>query len=188
MTPSDQALFFAINNGLKCSFNDLWLGYATWLGNGWITFPIAIILLLVIDRRSFRWNFIALAISGIVGGIALNLIKHAFHTPRPLTVFASDITAGKVYINVMFERLYYNSFPSGHTQIAFTVATVLLWAFARAGKLKWWGVVIILGVASLIGVSRIYVGAHFPSDVLGGAVLGSGMAMVCCYVTEKIKS
>ena len=100
--------------------------------------------------------------------------------------FASDIAAGRVNVNVMFDRLYQNSFPSGHTQIAFTVATVLLWAFALSGKLKWWGAVIIFCVASLIGVSRIYVGAHFPSDVLGGAVLGSGTAICCCWIAGKI--
>ncbi len=187
MTPLDRQLFLVINHGLHCGAGDFLIGYSTWLGFGWISYPIAVLALLALGNRSFRINTLALAASAIAGGIALHIVKNAVHAPRPLTVFASDITAGKVYINVMFERLYQNSFPSGHTQIAFTVATVLLWAFARAGKLKWWGVVIILGVASLIGISRIYVGAHFPSDVLGGAVLGSATALVCCWVVGKFK-
>ena len=86
-------------------------------------------------------------------------------------MFASDITAGKVYVNVMFERLYSKFLPIGpHADRIHPSRRLLLWAFAQAGKLKWWGVVIILGVASLIGISRIYVGAHFPTDVLGGAL------------------
>lgn len=141
MTELDRQLFFAINNGWKCGFNDLWLGNATWLGNGWVTFPIAIVVLLAIDRRSFWWNLLALALAGVVGGIAMNILKQAVHSPRPLTVFASDISAGRVYINVMFDRLYYYSFPSGHTQTAFTVATVLLWAYRRADKLQWWNAI-----------------------------------------------
>jgi undecaprenyl-diphosphatase len=188
MTELDRQLFLAINNGLHCGAGDIFIGYATWLGFGWISYPIEVLALLALGKRQFRTNILSLAASAIAGGIALHVVKNAVHAPRPLTVFASDITAGKVYVNVMFERLYQNSFPSGHTQIAFTVATVLLWAFARAGKLKWWGAAIILGIASLIGVSRIYVGAHFPTDVLGGAVLGSGTALACCWAVRKMKS
>jgi undecaprenyl-diphosphatase len=188
MSELDRQLFLAINHGLNCGAGDVLIGYATWLGFGWISYPIAVLALLALGKRSFWMNFAALAASAIVGGIVLHVVKNAIHAPRPLTVFASDIAAGKVYVNVMFERLYQNSFPSGHTQIAFTVAAVLIWAFARAGKLKWWGAVIILGVASLIGVSRMYVGAHFPSDVLGGAVLGSGTAMVCCFGIGRFHS
>ncbi len=187
MTELDRQLFLAINNGWKCGFNDLWLGYATWLGNGWIAFPIAVIVLYTIDRRSFWWNILALTLAGIVGGIALNLIKSALHEPRPLTVFASDIAAGRVYINVMFDKLYYFSFPSGHSQTIFTVSTVLMWAYHRASRLKWWNAAIILMIASMVGISRIYVGGHFPSDVLGGAVLGSGTAMVCCFVVGRFQ-
>ena len=124
-----------------------------------------------------------------MGGIALNLTKQAVHAPRPLTVFASDIAAGKVYINVMIDRLYYLTIPSGHSQTIFTVDTVLIWAGLKYHKLNFWSGGAIVTIAIIVGVSRIYCGAHFPSDVLGGAVLGSGTAMVCCYVDrEKIKS
>jgi undecaprenyl-diphosphatase len=187
MTELDRQLFLWVNYGLNSGFNDLWIGYATWLGNGWIAFPIAIVALLALDRRSFWVNLLALAASGIVGGIALSLIKNAAHSPRPLTVFASDIAAGRVYVNVMFERLYQNSFPSGHTQTAFTVATVLLWAYSRDGKLKWWNGAIIIALGTLIGVSRVYVGAHFPLDVLGGALLGAATAFPCCYLVGRWK-
>jgi undecaprenyl-diphosphatase len=185
MTELDRQLFLWLNNGLNCGVSDLLIGYATWLGNGWITFPIAVLVLLALDKRSFRPNFLALAVSGVAGGIAMNLIKQAFHTPRPLTVFASDIATGRVCVNVMFDRLYSNSFPSGHTQTAFTVATVLIWAYSRAGKLNWLRAAIILGIASLIGVSRIYVGAHFPLDVLGGAALGTLTALPCCWLVGR---
>jgi undecaprenyl-diphosphatase len=187
MTELDRQLFLCINNGLNCGFNDLWIGYSTWLGYGWIAFPIAVLAFFALGKRSFWMNFSALAASAIVGGIALHMVKNAVHAPRPLTVFASDIAAGRVNVNVMFDRLYQNSFPSGHTQIAFTVAAVLLWAFARSGKLRWWGAAIILVLASLIGLSRIYVGAHFPSDVLGGIVLGVVTALPCCWLVGRWK-
>src|SRR5665213_41166 len=155
MTPLDRALFLAINHGLHSSFNDYWLGYATWLGNGWIGFPLAILALLVIDRKEFLQNISVLVVAGVVGGIALNVIKQAVHAPRPLTVFAPDIAAGRVYVHVMFERLYWNSFPSGHTQTAFTIAAVLAWAGVRSHKINVWGRAGIFAVASLVAVSRI---------------------------------
>jgi undecaprenyl-diphosphatase len=187
MNELDRQVFFAINHGLKSNFNDLWLGYATWLGNGWIAFPITVLVLLAIDRRSFWWNILALTLAGVVGGIALNLIKSALHEPRPLTVFASDIAMGRVYINVMFEKLYYYSFPSGHSQTIFTVATVLMWAALKDHKLNFWSGAAILIVAITVGISRVYCGAHFPSDVLGGAVLGSITAFGCCFAVGGIQ-
>ncbi len=187
MSDLDHQLFFAINNGWKFGLNDLWLGYATWLGNGWITFPLAILLLVLLDRQHWKTNLLALVAAGIVGGVALNFLKVAVHSPRPLDFFRPDILAGRAYINVMFEPLYANSFPSGHTQTAFTVATVLAWASARARKLNFWSGAAIFAGAVIVGLSRIYCGAHFPSDVVGGAVLGGATAFGCCYAIGRMR-
>ncbi len=185
MTPLDRQLFLAINHGLHSGFNNLWIGYATWLGNGWIGFPVAVLVLILLDRKAFWSNFLLLAVAATVGGIALNLIKQAVHAPRPLTVFASQIAAGQVYVNVMFDRLYWNSFPSGHTQTAFTIATVLVWTGHKSSAIKQWGVGMIAFVAVLIGISRMYCGAHFPSDVVAGGILGGSSAFLCCYSISR---
>lgn len=58
------------------------------------------------------------------------------------------------------------SFPSGHTTTAFALATVLSFLSPR------WRVPV-FGVAALVGVSRVVLGMHYPSDVLGGAILGT---------------
>ena len=179
MNSLDQSIFLAMNHALKSNVNDYWLGYATWLGNGWVGFPIAIIALILIDRKSFWNNLIVLAIAGIIGGIVLNILKDIFYAPRPLTVFAADITAGKVCVNVLFDRLYWNSFPSGHSQTAFSIATVLAWAVRRKytpSRKREGSSYIIFAIATLVPISRIYCGAHFPSDVIAGAMLGAFIA------------
>lgn len=58
-----------------------------------------------------------------------------------------------------------DSFPSGHTIFFFAAAAAI---FAYEKKLGW----LAYGVATLVGIERIVVGAHWPTDVLGGAILG----------------
>ena len=69
------------------------------------------------------------------------------------------------------------SFPSGHTSAAFAIATSVSMSFP-----KWYVMVPCYIWASGVGVSRIVLGVHYPSDVLAGAIVGTGSA----YVTHKI--
>jgi undecaprenyl-diphosphatase len=68
------------------------------------------------------------------------------------------------------ETFYYNSFPSGHTASSFGIATVAL--FLTWGTRKSWIGWTALVWAAMVGLSRIYRGVHWPSDVLGGACVG----------------
>jgi len=63
------------------------------------------------------------------------------------------------------------SFPSGHAITAFAAAVLLAYWYPRQGG-------VFLGLAGLVGLSRILLGVHFPSDVLAGALLGSAVALV----------
>ncbi|HWA83360.1 MAG TPA: phosphatase PAP2 family protein, partial [Fimbriimonadaceae bacterium] len=63
-----------------------------------------------------------------------------------------------------------NSFPSGHTTTAFAIA-FLLFLMTRKKECAWVGQVA-LGWAVLVGVSRVYRGVHWPTDVIGGAFAG----------------
>jgi membrane-associated phospholipid phosphatase len=79
------------------------------------------------------------------------------------------------------------SFPSGHTSQAFFTATLLAPYFHAGG----WVVFLLYGLALLVGITRMYVGAHYPRDVLAGAILGSAWgllgALINGYVLSGIK-
>ncbi len=73
------------------------------------------------------------------------------------------------------------SFPSGHTAAAFATATTISMVYP-----KWYVVAPAYTWASLVGYSRIYLGVHYPSDVLAGALLGSGSAYISHKINEKL--
>jgi membrane-associated phospholipid phosphatase len=73
------------------------------------------------------------------------------------------------------------SFPSGHTSAAFALATSLSINYP-----KWYVAVPAFAWASAVGYSRLYVGVHYPSDVLAGATLGAGTAWLTWYLNKKL--
>ena len=72
------------------------------------------------------------------------------------------------------------SFPSGHTASAFSAMTSLFFTKKKYAPIG-------LIFAFLMGFSRIYVGVHYPSDVLVGAIVGTLSAFICGYIYNKIR-
>lgn len=72
------------------------------------------------------------------------------------------------------------SFPSGHTSTAFATATTLSIEFK-----KWYVIIPAYVWAAGVGYSRLYLGEHYTSDVVGGAVVGAGSAALSHWLTKK---
>lgn len=115
------------------------------------------------------------AASGMaINGLLTVSLKYGVHRERP---FASH--SSLIYKKTEAGSL---SFPSGHTSSAFQLATSLSMAFPR-----WYVVVPAYGYACAIGYSRMYLGAHYPTDVLAGAIVGSGSALVGKKLNDWIR-
>ncbi len=78
-----------------------------------------------------------------------------------------------------------SAMPSSHAATAFAAAVVIAFIHPR---LRWW----VLGLAALIAVSRVYLGVHYPSDVLVGAALGAAVGVACWWgvraASERVSS
>ncbi len=162
----DHQLFFALNNGLATPVLDglFWL-WAT-VGNGTGMLSGVLIGLWLLDRSTLKRHWGWLILSVVVGAVIIQVLKYGIARPRPLMTFAPMLAAGERYIHVVGEGLQYRSFPSGHAQAAASVLTYLWYLYPR--RAVWWGLGIVLAA-----LGRVYVGAHFPADVLVGACLGS---------------
>ncbi|WP_184542581.1 phosphatase PAP2 family protein [Mucilaginibacter sp. FT3.2] len=110
------------------------------------------------------------AASFIVAGGATFVGKKIFNRDRPFITHPDVIYAKEHPTDA--------SFPSGHTAFAFSTATSLSLAIP-----KWYVIVPSFAYASAVGYSRMYLGVHYPSDVLAGAVVGAGSA----YLTWKLQ-
>lgn len=156
----NQALFLALNGLAARTWETPWAGL-TALGDTLTAFC----LLLVLVRRRPEL-VLAGMIAALIATVGTHVPKNLLDIPRPAAVLGDAV-------HVIGHVLKSGSFPSGHTVTAFTLAAVL-GGHARSR----WLLAGLLGLASLIGLSRIAVGAHWPLDVLGGAAVGwlSGLA------------
>jgi len=114
-----------------------------------------------------------LATAFIYSSVINSILKISFHTPRPFEKL--DYISGK-----RVETATGYSFPSGHTQGSTTFFITL----AQIIRKRWFTIVSI-AVVLLIGITRIYLGVHWPVDVLGGIVFGVIISFVFCTIIDN---
>lgn len=116
--------------------------------------------------------FWAIVIASLIGALLSRGVKIGLPMQRPAAVLdASEIT-------IIGARLTRHSFPSGHTVSVFAFAAVWL-------ALLGWRALFFVGLAGLVGFSRVAVGAHWPIDVLVGATIGTLSAWAALKLTRR---
>jgi len=126
--------------------------------------------------NSERWKFAGLysLLAHGISGLFTQILKHSLSRPRPRLM---DTTQWEIRPTL---ESGLDSFPSGHTSASFSVAMVFAYYFPK-GKVLWFG------LASFNAICRVIKGSHFPTDVLGGLVLGIGTGLVLVYARNTWK-
>lgn len=144
---------------------------------------VAVLTMLTVAVSGFLWlrrmhHAMWLVIGSTLGGVVASLLlKQLFHRPRPeLVPHLSDV--------------YTSSFPSGHAMLSATVFLTLgtlLSRFVTGYALKAYLLIIALSLTLLVGVSRVYMGVHYPTDVLAGWAAGLLWALICWLVARFLQ-
>jgi undecaprenyl-diphosphatase len=145
-------------------------GESVWiLGPALILLPVTWLLARLAKPWTLRLALLqmtgiwALILVGVgLPGLLINIVKRVIGRGRPLHLEVPDAPVFQYFLN----DWTYQSFPSGHATTAFAFCFVV--SFLAPRSLPW-----MLALATLIAVSRIVIGAHYPTDVVGGVVLGT---------------
>ncbi len=151
---------------------------ATALGGiAWLVFStLAVCGYLWIDRKVRLAGFL---VGATIGGLLLSLtLKGMFDRPRP------DVVPHLSHVTT-------SSFPSGHSMlsaIVYLTLGALLATVAPRRRLKLYVLGVAMTLPMIVGTSRVYLGVHYPTDVLAGWMAGLVWAMVCWLVARWLQS
>ena len=147
----------------------------TYMGN-WQTITVLAAILLAMPKT--RWNIgLPFAIVSLSSTVVYKVVKGIFERPRP-----------ELEVRLISQGGF--SFPSGHSMnciVCFGILIYLIRRYCKNSKAANLLTVLLVLLIIGIGTSRVYVGVHFPTDVLGGWSLGLAFLMGAILILEKIR-
>lgn len=169
MWESNIVLF--VQENLRFDWLNPIMKFITSLGDEGIL-PIAMIILFLLFKKTRKVGITA-GVSLALEAILINLtIKKLVGRTRPYVVNEA--------IEYITKRPSDNSFPSGHTGCVFAVASVLFFMMPKKVGIP------AMVIASLVGISRLYVGVHYPTDIIGGFIIGMFTGFIAKLIVERI--
>lgn len=170
----DVLVFRFINGTLSNGAFDKLFPFITELKNWYIAYLILFLLMIIKGGKLGRIAAVALVfLVAVSDQISSSLLKNLFERIRPCNVLDN--------VNILVTCTESFSFPSSHAVNNFAAALFFSMIFP---KYKIW----FYTVASLQAFSRPYVGVHYPSDVIGGALIGAALGYIFGWLTLKINS
>lgn len=160
----EQRLVWLINSRISSARLDVPMRLLSGLGSAWTALGLCLVLWFLPGHRS---QAAALSIAVTGSHLLVQAMKRFFKRSRPY---------GKlVAVRTITARLADGSFPSGHTTAAFSIAGVFAVTTSLAATPLW-------TLAALTGLSRVYLGHHYPTDVLAGAAIGISFAALAAGI------
>jgi undecaprenyl-diphosphatase len=167
----DLVVFYFINHTITNNFLDKLMPFITEIRNWYLVYIFLFTWLFWKGGKKGRIAAITLIIAIILSDqISSHILKELFSRTRPCQALDNVrllVTCGSG-----------KSFPSSHAVNNFVAATILSY-FYKQYK------IIYFSIASLMALSRVYVGVHYPSDIIAGALLGFLVAWLLIYMLKK---
>lgn len=151
----NRAFLFFNLWGARPRWLDILMGSISQIGNGLLAYILAAYVYFYDPELALQ-----IVLGTLTLAMAVEVLKSIMNRTRPFIANQESRVVGW--------REPGRSFPSGHTSQIFFMATLLSHHLSP----NWWIGVLLYSVALLVGFTRVYVGAHYPRDVLGGMVLG----------------
>ena len=172
-----EIAFLESFSSLHCKFLDVIMLFFTYIGEvGVIWIVLAVILLFFSKTRKCG---IYLAIALILDALLVNLlIKNIVKRERPFE-YSEKLKDYILYLKYKLPKDY--SFPSGHTAVSFCASTVLTYFYKKKA-------IPAIIVTIIIALSRLYIGVHYPTDVLLGAIIGVVIGVGSIFISNYFLS
>ena len=171
MTAIDIWLFRAINGIYTSPALDAVMVYVTQKSNFLGVIVVAAVLIMIFGKRRDRVGLLLLVLVVATSDSACNLFKHLFMRVRPCSALEG------VRLLVGCGGSY--SMPSGHATNISAAMVFLALRYRKAAP-------VFLVFAVTVAYSRVYVGVHYPSDIVVGAFLGAGIAFFYSWAEKKV--
>lgn len=164
-----DAQIFSFIHGFTGRYQLLdWIGVFFARSAIYLIIAAAVILIFLEKRWRYRlYRGLLLILSFLIArGLVVEVIRFFYHRPRPYLALG--------FKPIISPEISY-SFPSGHAAVAAAVAAAI---FFTNRRWSWWAA----GAALLVGLGRVYVGVHWPSDIVAGLAIG----VLSAYAAKKI--
>ncbi|BBK43260.1 phosphatase PAP2 family protein [Allostella vacuolata] len=179
----DEGILLALRNPLDRAdpVGPLWMEIffrdVTALGSHAVIVLVGLVVAGYLALQRERASVMLLAASLAGGAILSASLKLAFGRPRPeLVAHLADIHTA--------------SFPSGHAMLSAVAYLTLAGLLARVQpqpRLRRFVIAVGIGTTALVGISRVYLGVHWPTDVVAGWLLGAAWALTCRAIADRIE-